>query len=46
MGQKQKWLSVNGMSALPSSADKRRLRRHVGFVPKPEVSRLLCSFEH
>jgi hypothetical protein len=37
LGQKQKWLSLNGISALPSTADMRRLHRHVGFVPTPEV---------
>jgi hypothetical protein len=33
VGQKQKWLSLNCMSALPSTADKRRLDQHVGLVP-------------
>jgi hypothetical protein len=34
LGQKQNWLSSNGMSALPSTADMRRIHRHVGFVPR------------
>jgi hypothetical protein len=36
-GQKQKWLSLNGTSALPSTADIRRLHRHVRFVPTTAV---------
>jgi hypothetical protein len=38
LGQKQKWLSLNGMSALPSRADVRRLHRHIGFVPNSDVT--------
>jgi hypothetical protein len=38
MGPNQKRLSLNGMSVLPSTADMRRLHRHVGFAPNPEVS--------
>jgi hypothetical protein len=30
MGQKQKWLSLNGMSVLPLTTDMQRLRRQVG----------------
>ena len=37
-GQKQKWLSLNGISALPSTADMPRLHRHVGFVPEAVVT--------
>jgi hypothetical protein len=38
LGQKQKWLSMNGMSALPPTADMRRLQRHVGFVPTSDIN--------
>jgi hypothetical protein len=40
-GQKQKWLSLKGMSVLPPTADMRRLHRNVSFVPEavsePEI---------
>jgi hypothetical protein len=39
-GQKQKWLSLNGMSVLPSTTD---MQRHVGKVPSAEVVEIIRS---
>jgi hypothetical protein len=38
-GQTRKSDSVWARSACPSTADMRRLHRHVGFVPRTEVER-------
>jgi hypothetical protein len=32
-GQKKRWVSLKGMSVLPSPADIQRLHRHARFVP-------------
>jgi hypothetical protein len=43
LGQRRKWLRLNGTSVLPSRADIVRLPRHVRFVPISEVATLIRS---